>query len=254
MNRVIIIGAGFAGLSASITLAEKGIPSHLISLQPSERAQSVLAEGGINGALNTMGEDDNTENHFQDTMKGGVFLADPNAVDNLTKNAPDILRWLEGLGVPFNKNNGDLVLRNFGGQKKKRTAYARSSTGKIMMSAVIDEARKYESKGLIQRWSHHCFLHLLTENNVCQGARIQDVYTGEIADFRGNCCFVYRWHEWHFSGYDNRHNTKYRRRDGNRLFTRGFIGKPRNVAVSPDNYRNFRKTLSCHRSCKGGGW
>jgi len=185
MNRVIIIGAGFAGLSASITLAEKGIPSHLISLQPSERAQSVLAEGGINGALNTMGEDDNTENHFYDTMKGGVFLADPNAVDNLTKNAPDILRWLEGLGVPFNKNNGNLVLRNFGGQKKKRTAYARSSTGKIMMSAVIDEARKYESKGLIKRWSHHCFLHLLTENNICQGARIQDVYTGEIADFRG---------------------------------------------------------------------
>ena len=67
MNRVIIIGAGFAGLSASITLAEKGIPSHLVSLQPSERSQSVLAEGGINGALNTMGEDDNTENHFNDT-------------------------------------------------------------------------------------------------------------------------------------------------------------------------------------------
>ena len=99
MERINIIGAGLAGLSAAITLSENGVPCNLISLQQSERAQSVLAEGGINGALNTMGEDDNTENHFNDTMKGGVFMADPNAVDGLTKNAPQIIRWLESLGV-----------------------------------------------------------------------------------------------------------------------------------------------------------
>ena len=50
MNRINIIGAGLAGLSAAITLAENGVPCNLISLQQSERAQSVLAEGGINGA------------------------------------------------------------------------------------------------------------------------------------------------------------------------------------------------------------
>ena len=185
MERINIIGAGLAGLSAAITLSENGVPCNLISLQQSERAQSVLAEGGINGALNTMGEDDNTENHFNDTMKGGVFMADPNAVDGLTKNAPQIIRWLESLGVPFNMNGGEIVLRNFGGQKKKRTAYARSSTGKIIMSAVIDEARKYEASGNIKRYSHHEFVKLLIKNNICVGVRIKDTYTNKVSDFKG---------------------------------------------------------------------
>ena len=185
MNRINIIGAGLAGLSAAITLSENGALCNLISLQQSERAQSVLAEGGINGALNTMGEDDNVENHFNDTMKGGCFMADPNAVDGLTKNAPKVIRWLESLGVPFNTNDGEIILRNFGGHKKKRTAYARSSTGKIIMSAVIDEARKYEFSGNIIRYSHHEFVKLLIENNTCVGVRIKDTYTDKISDFKG---------------------------------------------------------------------
>ena len=131
MGRINIIGAGLAGLSAGIHLAKAGIPCSIFSLQISERSQSVLAEGGINGALDTMGEGDVVENHFNDTMKGGVFMADPNAVENLTHGAPEILRWLESIGVPFNMENGRIVQRNFGGQKKKRTAYAKSSTGKI---------------------------------------------------------------------------------------------------------------------------
>ena len=61
MNRVNIIGAGLAGLSAALTLAEQNIGVNLISLQASERAQSVLAEGGINGALDVMGEEDNID-------------------------------------------------------------------------------------------------------------------------------------------------------------------------------------------------
>lgn len=185
MSKINIIGAGLAGLSASIELAKHGIPCRLFSLQPSERAQSVLAEGGINGALNTMGEDDNTENHFNDTMRGGVFMADPNAVRNLTSGAPGIIRWLSEIGVPFNLENGDIALRNFGGQKKKRTAYARSSTGKIIMSAVIDETRKYEAKGLIERLSHHELIRILIKNGSCSGVRIRDCYTGSLTDYSG---------------------------------------------------------------------
>ncbi len=185
MQKVIIIGAGLAGLSASVTLAEHGVPCALISLQNSERAQSVLAEGGINAALNTMGENDTVQNHYQDTVKGGVYLADPNAVQNLTYHAPEIVRWLEQLGVPFNMTESDIMLRNFGGQKKKRTAYARSSTGKIIMTALIDEVRKYEVSGLVQRFPHHRFIRLRIADQVCQGVSIQDDYTGEILDFSG---------------------------------------------------------------------
>ncbi len=185
MGRMIIIGAGLAGLSASVTLAEQGFSCDLISLQNSERAQSVLAEGGINAALNTMGEQDQVQNHYEDTLRGGVYLADPNAVRNLTSHAPEIVRWLENLGVPFNMTDQDIMLRNFGGQKKKRTAYAQSSTGKIIMTAVIDEARKHEVSGKIRRYSHHELICLLIRDHICMGARIRDLYTGEIRDFFG---------------------------------------------------------------------
>lgn len=181
-----ILGAGLAGLSAALTLAEKGISSRLISAQPSERAQSVLAEGGINAALDTMGEQDTCELHFEETMKGGVGLADPNAVQALTYGAPDVVRKLERLGVPFNRSDdGTLTLRSFGGQKKKRTAFAKSSTGKMIMTALTDEVRKYEVKGLIERLSHHTLVRLLIDGEKCAGVRIKDEYTGKLYDLAG---------------------------------------------------------------------
>jgi ribonuclease P protein component len=143
-----------------MTLSKQGIRCNLVSVQPSARAQSVLAAGGINGAINVMGEDDKPEYHEADTMKAGVFIADPEAVKGLTHHAPDILRLLMRLGVPFNMKDGHIIQRNFGGQKKKRTAYAKSSTGKIIMSVLIDEVRKYEAQGLVTRYQNHEFRRL----------------------------------------------------------------------------------------------
>ena len=184
---VNIIGAGLAGLSAAITLAGKGIGCNLISNFPSERAQSVMAEGGINGALDTMGEGDNVENHFTDTMRAGGEIADEAMVQGLTEAAPGIIRYLRKIGVPFNLKENKIQQRNFGGQKKKRTAYAKSSTGKVIMTALIDEARKYETMGLIKRYSHHEFLRLRLENGgkECKGVEIRDNYTGNSFHLEG---------------------------------------------------------------------
>ncbi len=189
--RVIIIGAGLAGLTAAIRLAEKHIQSILVSVQPSERAQSVLAEGGINGALNTMGEDDKPEYHKADTMKAGCFIADEQAVEGLAYNAPKVIRWLDSLGVPFYRKNGIICQRNFGGQKKKRTSYAQSSTGKVIMSSLIDEARKYEANGMIKRLSHHEMKDLWIEKNVCQGVLVQDIHTKQKKWIRGVVLLAY---------------------------------------------------------------
>ena len=179
MEIINIIGAGLAGLSAAIALARENMQCRLISAQSSERAQSVLAEGGINGALDTMGQADTAQEHFDDTMRGGVYLADPNAVVALTENAPDIVRRLFSIGVPFRTEQGHIALRSFGGQKKKRTAYAKSSTGKVIMNALIDEARKWEAAGLIFRMPHHELLDIVVEDGRCEGVRIRDTFKDE---------------------------------------------------------------------------
>ena len=198
MGNIIIIGAGLSGLTAAVTIAKSGKSCSLVSLQASERAQSVLAEGGINAALDTMGEEDSFSEHYKDTMNGGADLADPDAVYALAENAPSIVRWLWETGVPFAAENGRLLLRNFGGQKKKRTAYAKSSTGKMIVTALIDEARKYEDAGLIIRYPHHEFLQLLLSpeageerHKTCEGVRIRDTYRGEQLELPGPvilCC------------------------------------------------------------------
>ncbi len=183
--RINIIGAGLAGLSAAITLAKLDIHTNLISSLPSERSQSTLAEGGINAALDTMGEGDLPEYHANDTLKSAAGLANPAAVKGLTEAAPDIVTELVRLGAPLRRQNGKLILRKFGGQPKRRTAYAQAGTGRMLMTALIDEARKYEALGLITRYAHHDFVRLLLKDGCCIGARIRDTWQNAVTDFRG---------------------------------------------------------------------
>lgn len=186
MESINIVGAGLAGLSAAMTLAEAGIHSNLISVQPSERAQSVLAEGGINGVLDTMGEADSTEHHFNDTMAAGGELADEKAVRGLVENAPHIIRRLYALGVPFYSKDGVIQQRSFGGQKKKRTAFAKSSTGKVIMSALIDEVRRHEAAHIVTRYPDHEFLKLVLDDcNRCAGVVIMDSYRHDVIRLEG---------------------------------------------------------------------
>ena len=180
-KNMIIVGAGLAGLSAALQAVKEGCSVKLISSLPSERAQSVMAEGGINAALNTKGEDDSTQEHYEDTIKAGCNLADPNAVWNMTQAAPEVVKWLHSIGVQFNTCGYDeLDLRNFGGQKKKRTAFAKSDTGKQIMTAMIDAVRRLEVQGQIERFEHHSFRTLLMTANICHGCVVCDNYTGEI--------------------------------------------------------------------------
>jgi succinate dehydrogenase / fumarate reductase flavoprotein subunit len=152
----------------------------------SERAQSVMAEGGINACLNTMDEDDAVENHIEDTIRGGVNLADKIAVRGLCENAPKIVKNFYNLGVPFQTNENGIVQRNFGGQKKKRTAFVKSSTGKMLMTALIDAARRYEAEGIIKRYPHHVLQALHIQDDKCKGATVSDTHTGESISFFGS--------------------------------------------------------------------
>lgn len=177
---LLIVGAGLAGLSAAWTAAEQGQQAILVSAQPSERAQSVMAEGGINAALDTKGEGDTPERHEADTLRAACGLADPQAVHGLTQAAPALVHWLDRIGVQFNRTESDEIdVRAFGGQKKKRTAFAQSDTGKQLVTAMVDAVRRWECKQRIVRLDHHTFETLLLDGNACGGCVVHDDYTGE---------------------------------------------------------------------------
>ena len=182
-ERLIIVGAGLAGLSAAITAAQKGMKNVLVSLQPSERAQSVLAEGGISGELS--GSAEGLEQHFQDTMKAGGYLADPEGVRRLVNAAPEVICGLRQLGTAFQMENGKLVCRRMGGHSRERTVFVKDQTGKAIMSALIDEARKYENEKTVLRMPHHDFLELMIQGDLCGGCVVKDRYTGEIRRLKG---------------------------------------------------------------------
>lgn len=131
MTEVVVIGAGLAGLTASIRAAERGAHVTLVCGVSPDRAQSVMAMGGMNAALDTKGEGDSVEQHFSDTMRAGCELADPEAVRRLTAAAPEIVDWLSRIGASFTRDElGRPDLRAFGGQDKVRTVYAGARTGK----------------------------------------------------------------------------------------------------------------------------
>ena len=178
---ILIVGSGAAGLNAALTLAKKGCGCLLVSESPSERAQSNMAEGGINAALDNCGEGDSPELHAADTIKAGRNIASPAAVNGLCNAAPRIIEELSAMGMPFDrKADGKVAQRAFGGQSRKRTCYCGSETGLILMHTLITQARKYEAQGLIRRETGLLFLRVLTDDKGICGAMFADKYTGKI--------------------------------------------------------------------------
>ena len=178
MKNVLVIGSGLSGLTCAIKLAQQGIKCKLVSPYPSERSQSVMAAGGINAAI---GKDDSIDLHVKETYDGGCQIADINSIKELCSQAPQIIEWLESLDTVFSRDKDNQIdLRAFGGQSKKRTAYAGASTGKQIMTSLINEARRYESKGMIKREFGAYFHSALIDNDVCYGAVLYNDITRQM--------------------------------------------------------------------------
>ena len=120
MKSVIVVGAGISGMSVAVDCAEQGIKVILVSPSPSERAQSVMAMGGINAVTEYCEPGDSVESHVSDTLKGGSYLAGEKAVTGMCSNSGAIIDYLEGIGTVFSiDENGQPAKRAFGGQSHR---------------------------------------------------------------------------------------------------------------------------------------
>jgi len=176
---VVIIGGGIAGLYTALTVAEN-VKVAVISKVHVTRSHSVAAQGGIAACLGNE-EEDHWEWHMYDTVKGSDYLADQNAVEVLTKEAPNAIYKLEHMGVPFSRNaQGKIEQRRFGGHTKnfgeapiKRAGYASDRTGRAIMDTLYDRCLQ---KGVT--FHNEIFIqHLLFALNNCCGATGYDIAT-----------------------------------------------------------------------------
>ena len=137
---VLVIGAGGAGLTSALLVLENGIELDKILIVQKLRigdSNSKMSEGGINAAD---GPDDSPTLHFLDTMGGGHYANDPDLVEILVKEAPDVIRWHESLGVMYDKNpEGTMQLSALGGSCRKRTHSCKDYTGLEITRVLMDE-------------------------------------------------------------------------------------------------------------------
>lgn len=184
--KYVVVGGGLAGLMAAIKLAQAGKQVDIFSIVPCRRSHSVCAQGGINASVNTKGEGDSPQIHFEETISGGDYLANQPMVRDMCYAAPEIVYMFDRLGVAFNRTADGLIdFRRFGGTKFHRTAFAGSTTGQQLMYALEEQVRRYEVEGLIKRYEGWEFLScVLDDSQTARGIVAIDLVSLELRAFR----------------------------------------------------------------------
>lgn len=191
-KKIIVVGGGLAGLMATMKICEAGGTVELFSLCPVKRSHSVCAQGGMNASMNTKGQNDSIAEHFDDTVYGGDFLADQTAVKGMVEMAPKLVDMFDRMGVTFTRTaEGLLDLRNFGGQKNKRTVFSGATTGQQLLYALDEQVRHLETKGQVKKFEGWDFLKII-KNNVgeCRGIVAQNLQSMEIEAFAADAVIL----------------------------------------------------------------
>ena len=185
----IVIGAGGAGLRATMGLAEKGYNVACISKLFPTRSHTVAAQGGINAALGNITEDD-WRWHFYDTVKGSDWLGDQDAIQYMCREAPKVVLELENYGLPFSRTEqGKIYQRAFGGQsldygkggQAYRTACAADRTGHAMLHTLYGKSLSFDAKFFIEYFALELLMN--KENNTCTGALVYNIEDGTYHKF-----------------------------------------------------------------------
>ena len=188
---VVVVGAGGAGLRATLGCAESGLKTACISKVFPTRSHTVAAQGGISAALGNMGED-NWRWHMYDTVKGADWLGDQDAIEYLCKNSPEAVYELEHFGVPFSRTEeGKIYQRPFGGMTTEygegppaqRTCAAADRTGHAILHTLYGKSISNSADFFIEYFAIDL---IMTDSGKCVGVVALCMETGELHRFHSS--------------------------------------------------------------------
>ena len=185
---VIVVGAGGAGLRATMGAAGAGLKTACVTKVFPTRSHTVAAQGGIAASLGNMGPD-HWQWHMYDTVKGSDWLGDQDAIEYLTREAPAAVLELEHAGMPFSRTaQGKIYQRAFGGMTQnmgegpaaQRTCAAADRTGHAMLHTLYQQSLKYDADFFVEYFA----IDLIMENGACRGLIALSLDDGSIHRFR----------------------------------------------------------------------
>ncbi len=184
---VIVVGAGGAGLRATLGLAEAGLATACITKVFPTRSHTVAAQGGISAALGNMGQDD-WRWHMYDTVKGSDWLGDQDAIEFMCKQAPSAVLELEHYGLPFSRtDDGRIYQRPFGGMTTgfgkgiaQRTCAAADRTGHAMLHTLYQQSLRNQAEFFVEYFA----IDLIMQDGECRGVIALDLAEGKVHRFR----------------------------------------------------------------------
>ena len=185
---VVVVGAGGAGLRATLGMTASGLSTACITKVFPTRSHTVAAQGGMSAALANMGEDD-WRWHMYDTVKGSDWLGDQDAIEYMCREAIPAVVELEHYGVPFSRtDDGRIYQRPFGGMTTRfgegiaqRTCAAADRTGHAILHTLYQQSLKHNAEFFIEYFAIDL---LMNDEGACKGVLAWDLATGELHVFR----------------------------------------------------------------------
>jgi succinate dehydrogenase / fumarate reductase, flavoprotein subunit len=252
---IIVVGGGLAGLAAAMKLAEMGAGVKIFSVVPVKRSHSVCAQGGINAAVNIKGEGDSIDEHFDDTVYGGDFLANQPPVQEMTAAGPEIVYLYDRLGVPFNRTpEGNLDFRRFGGTKHHRTAFAGATTGQQLLYALDEQVRRREVEGTVEKFElWECLSAVIDDSGVCRGITAVNTVNLDLKYFKADAVMICTGGIGMVFGKSTNSTINTGAAAGN-LYTQGVTyGNPEFIQVHPTAIPGLDKLRLMSESARGEG-
>lgn len=184
---VLILGAGSAGLSAAIEASNGGAKVTLVTKLRLGDSNSMMAQGGIQAADQL---DDSPTLHYLDVIGGGHFDNKPDLVEALVKDAPPSIKWLEDLGVMFDKNpDGSMMVKSGGGTCRNRMHSARDYTGAAICRVLRDEVQNRPDKIKYIEYTAATEL-ILDEKGHCAGAILYHLENKQFSIVKAKCVII----------------------------------------------------------------